>query len=441
MKVTIVGTGYVGLTEGLCFAEVGHNVTCVDINEKIIKMLSQGIPTLYEENLEEMLKKNLANGRIKFTTSLEDGVKDADVILTAVNTPENPIDGSADLRAVFAVSKDLATKAKDGIVVVTRSTVPVGTNKKVEKIIKEANPSLDFHIASNPEFSKQGSAIQDFLYPDRVIVGVENDYAKEKMNELYAPIVKDKYPILFTNLETAELIKYASNSFLAVKIGFINEMANICEKVGADVSELADAMGLDSRIERKFLNAGPGYGGSCFPKDTSALVKIAESMGLETPIVKSTLRANKKRKVEMAHKIASSFKDSDVKGQRIAILGVAFKANTDDTRSSPALPIIEELHRLGAELHVYDPQAMEKAKDMLPKEVVLETKWHDSVEDATNGAGAVAIITGWDEFKTLDLKKLKDAMNGNIIVDLRNVLEVKKVKELGFIYDCIGKRV
>lgn len=439
MKVTIIGTGYVGLTEGLCFAEVGHDVVCVDIDKQKIQKLSQGIPTLYEENLEEMLKRNLQNGRLHFTTSLEEGVQNTDVVLIAVNTPENPVDGSADLRAVFAVANELGKHLQDGASVVIRSTVPVGTNRKVQNAIKEQNPTLDFHIVSNPEFSKQGTAIQDFLYPDRVVVGVDNDYSKEVMNNLYAPIVKDKYPILFTNLETAELIKYASNSFLAVKIGFMNEMANICEEVGADVTELADAMGLDSRIERKFLNAGPGYGGSCFPKDTFALVKIAESMGLEAEIVKATLQSNRKRKIAMAHKIASHFENGDVKGKRIAILGTAFKANTDDTRSSAALSIITELYKLGAELHIYDPQAMEKAKEMLDEEIVLNTHWHESMYDAIDGCNAVAIVTEWDEFRSLDLAKVKELMYDNIIIDLRNILDVNMVRDNGFIYGCIGK--
>jgi UDPglucose 6-dehydrogenase len=430
MRVAIIGTGYIGLTEGVCFADIGHQVICVDKNPEIIEKLQKGIPTLYEEGLETILARNIKNGRISFTTDIKEALQNTDIVLIAVNTPENPKDGSADLTAVYGVAKEIAKNAgiQKEIVVVVRSTVPVGTNKEVKKIIKKANPKLKFEIASNPEFSKQGSAIKDFLSPDRVIIGVENEKAKKTMGKLYEPIERSGYPILFTEIETAELIKYASNSFLAVKIGFINEMSELCRKSGADVKELAKAMGMDNRISDKFLNPGPGYGGSCFPKDTSALVKIGEKYNVNLAITNATIKSNKNRKIKMADIIVEACGNS-VKDKTICILGLAFKANTDDTRYSPALVIIEELIKKGAKIKTYDPQAMKKAKEMLSTRALKNTTFYEGMYDAMKDSDAMVIATEWKEFKDMDLKKFTKLVKTNIMIDLRSVFDKKILRE------------
>lgn len=430
MRVAIIGTGYIGLTEGVCFADIGHQVVCVDKNPEIIDKLKKGIPTLYEDGLETILTRNLKNQRISFTTNIKEALQNVDVVLIAVNTPENPKDGSADLRAVYGVAKEIAKNAglQKEIAVVVRSTVPVGTNKEVKKRIRKANPKLNFEIASNPEFSKQGSAIKDFLSPDRIIIGVENKNAKKIMQKLYEPIERAGYPILFTEIETAELIKYASNSFLAVKIGFINEMCELCRKSGADIKELAKAMGMDSRISPKFLNPGPGYGGSCFPKDTSALVKIGQKYDTNLAITNAAIKSNKKRKVQMANIVVEACKNS-VKGKTICVLGLAFKANTDDTRYSPALIVVEELIKKGAKIRTYDPQAMKKAENMLSTRALKKTEFFNDMYEAMEGSEAVVIATEWKEFKDMDLKKFTKLVKTNIIVDLRGIFDKKLLGE------------
>ena len=430
MRIAIIGTGYIGLTDGVCFADIGHQVICVDKNPEIIEKLQQGIPTLYENGLEEILERNIKNKRISFTTDIKKALQNVEVVLIAVNTPEDPKDGSADLSAVYGVAKEIAknVELKKEIVVVVRSTVPVGTNKEVKKIIKKANPKLKFEIASNPEFSKQGSAIKDFLSPDRVIIGVESKFAKKVMGKLYEPIERSGYPILFTEVETAELIKYAANSFLAVKIGFINEMCELCRQTGADVKELAKAMGMDSRISDKFLNPGPGFGGSCFPKDTSALVKIGEKYNTKLSIVDATLKSNRARKVHMGNIVVEACGGS-VKDKNICLLGLAFKANTDDTRYSPALVVIEELVKKGAKIQAYDAQGIAKAKQMLSKKALKNTEFFEDKYDAMVDSDAVVIATEWKEFKDIDLKKFKKLVKSNIMVDLRGIFDKKVIRE------------
>lgn len=441
MKITIIGTGYIGLTEGLCFADVGHNVICVDINEEIIKKLQKGIPTLYEDGLEKMLKSNLKKKRIEFTTDLEYSLQNPDVVLICVNTPENPKDGSANLSAVFGVAKSIARKANVGnrFVLVVRSTVPVGTNKKVKELIEAENSKLGFDIASNPEFSKQGSAIKDFLKPNRIVVGIENKKTKKVMDKLYKPITKKGYPIIFTNIETAELIKYASNAFLATKVGFINEMADLCEKTGADVQELAVAMGLDKRISEKFLNAGPGMGGHCFPKDTKALVKIGDENDIDFSIVKAVVESNKKRRKAMAYKIIDIM-GGKPKGKTVALLGATFKAGTDDTRYSPSIYIIERLAKNKVNVNLYDPHGLPKIKTMLSKRALKRVKFCKNAYETVKGADILAIATEWKEFKELDYKKIFVLLKNKVILDLRNLLNRSKVEKIGFNYFGIGKK-
>jgi len=440
MKITIIGTGYIGLTEGLCFADLGHNVICVDIDKDKIAQLQKGVPTLFEKDLEKMLKKNLKNKRIEFTTDLKSSLKNAEIVFICVNTPENPKDGSADLSAVFKVAKDIAQKAnsKKKFVLITRSTVPVGTNKKIEQLIKKTNSKLKFDIASNPEFSKQGTAIKDFLQPHRIIVGVKNSKTKKIIGKLYEPIIKKGYPIFFCNIETAELIKYASNAFLATKIGFINEMADLCEKTGADVQELAIAMGMDKRISPKFLQAGPGMGGSCFPKDTTALTKIGDENDVDLSIVKATVESNKKRRKAMAYKIIDIM-GGKPKGKIVAILGATFKAGTDDTRYSPTIYIIERLAKNKVFVNLYDPHGLDKIKTMLSKRALKKVKFCKDACEACKDANILAIATEWSEFKKLDYKKIFVLLKNKVILDLRNLLNRNTIKKLGFNYFSIGK--
>jgi len=438
MNITIIGTGYIGLTEGVCLADLGHQITCVDIDKQKIQQLQQGIPTLYEEGLQEILTRNIQNKTISFTANLAEALKEAEVIFIAVNTPENK-DGTADLSAVFGVAKQIAKTITDSkyYVVVTRSTVPVGINRKIKKSIQETNLSLKFDIVSNPEFSKQGSSIKDFLYPDRIIVGVENDSAKKAMSKLYQPITEKGYPIIFTTIETAELIKYASNAFLAAKIGFINEMADLCEKTGGNVIELAQAMGLDKRIGNKFLNAGPGMGGSCFPKDTVALVRTGEEYDVDISIIRATVESNIKRKKAMAEKIAKIL--NGVQNKKITLLGLTFKANTDDTRYSPALDIIEGLNQKKAIVNAYDPQGIPKTKQMLSNEALQNISFFSNPYEASQNSECIVVVTEWEEFKKLDYKKISGLVKDKIIVDLRNILNEKELQKLGFKYFGIGK--
>ena len=441
MKICIIGTGYIGLTEGLCFADLGHDVVCYDIIKEKIELLQKGIPTLYENGLEEMLKRNLKNKRISFTTNLKEALQDSKVVFVCVNTPESPKDGSADLTALINSTKSIAENmdSNNEFVLVIRSTVPVGTNKMIESNVQKTNPNLKFKMASNPEFSKQGSAIQDFLNPDRIIVGVKDDATKKIMEEVYKPLTDKNSPILFTSIETAELIKYASNAFLAIKITFINEIADICEKTGANVAEVAKAMGMDKRISPYFLNAGPGIGGSCFPKDSIALVQIGKKLGLEMELLLASVESNKKRKKRMAEKIIEN-SSTKLKGKKVALLGLTFKANTDDTRYSPALDIIKKLTKKGIYINAYDPHGTEKAKTMLPEKNLKKVSFFDNPYDAINGSEILVIDTEWDEFKKLDYRKIYEILGQKTIIDLRNILNKKEIEDIGFKYVCIGQR-
>lgn len=440
MKISIIGTGYIGLTEGLCFADLGHDVQCFDIVKDKIEKLKQGIPTLYEDGLEEMLKRNLEKKTINFTTDLKEALKDREVVFICVNTPPNPKDDSADLTALIQATKDIAKNMdkNNRFVLVVRSTVPVGTNKMVKKLVQDINPTLQFTTASNPEFSKQGTAIHDFLNPDRIIVGVSDDDAKSIMEKVYKPLTDKGSPILFTSIETAELIKYASNAFLAVKITFINEMANICEKTGANIDEIAKAMGMDKRINPYFLQAGPGIGGSCFPKDTIALCNMGRKLGLNLDLIFASSESNKKRKKQMAQKIIEA-SDKKLKNKRIALLGLAFKANTDDTRFSPALDIIKQLWKKKIYVNAYDPKGIEKCKTMLENKHLKITSFFNNPYDAIKNSELLVIDTEWEEFKKLDYKKIYEMLNQKVIVDLRNILDKKEMEKIGFKYICIGK--
>ncbi|HSQ98012.1 MAG TPA: UDP-glucose/GDP-mannose dehydrogenase family protein [Rickettsiales bacterium] len=438
MKICIIGTGYIGLTEGLCFADLGHEVNCFDIIKDKIEKLQKGIPTLYEEGLEEMLKRNLKKKTINFTTDLKEALKDREVVFICVNTPPNPKDDSADLTALIQATKDIAKNMEKKFVLVVRSTVPVGTNKMVKKLTQDTNPNLQFTTASNPEFSKQGTAIHDFLNPDRIIVGVNDDKTKTVMEKVYKPLSDKGAPILFTSIETAELMKYASNTFLAMKIAFINEIADICEKTGANVDEIAKAMGMDKRISPYFLQAGPGIGGSCFPKDSIALYNVGKKLGLDMDLVLASSESNKKRKKRMAQKILEA-SNGKLKNKKIALLGLTFKANTDDTRFSPALDIIKQLYKQKVYVNAYDPKGIEKCKSMLEKKFLKTTNFFDNSYEAIKDSELLVIDTEWEEFKKLDYKKIYKLLNQKVIVDLRNILDKNEIEKIGFKYICIGK--
>ncbi|MFT6385949.1 MAG: UDPglucose 6-dehydrogenase [Rickettsiales bacterium] len=433
-KIAVIGTGYVGLVSGLCFAKIGHDVICVDNNLDKIDQLENGEIPIFEPGLKEILDESVANKKITFTSDLAKAVQGCDAVFIAVGTPQDDKTGSADLSFVFEVAKQIACNINSYKVIVTKSTVPVGTNLRVKKIIQENNSKADFSVVSNPEFLREGSAIEDFLYPDRIVVGIEDEKAQKIMEEIY-DYFSQKAPLIFTDITTAEMIKYAANSFLATKICFINEMADLCEKVGADVRKLSEGIGLDSRIGKKFLNPGPGFGGSCFPKDILALENIAEKNDVDLSLVSSTIESNSKRKLRMAQKIIAA-NGGDVSGKTIAILGLAFKGNTDDIRYSPALVIIEELIKNGAKIHAYDPEAIENTKKELADnpEIIY---FQDSYQ-AINKADSTVIVTEWEEFRVLDLEKIKQYQKSNVLIDLRNMLDSKKVKEFGFEYFSIG---
>jgi len=428
MKITIIGTGYVGLVSGVCFAEFGFDVTCVDKDADKIENLKQGIIPIYEIGLTELIQKN--KERLTFTTNTKKAVENSDVVFIAVGTPDGE-DGKADLSFVFSVAEEISDFINDYKVIVMKSTVPVGTGRKIHKIINKKTDNFD--IASNPEFLKEGSAINDFLNPDRVVVGVDNDKAKEIMARLYAPLSNKEVPVLFTNIETSELIKYAANCFLAAKISFINEIADICEKAGADVERVAEGMGLDKRIGSNFLKPGPGCGGSCFPKDTIALVQTARELGTPIETIEAVVKVNNKRKKHMAEKVISAC-DGIVKDKKIAILGLTFKANTDDIRESASLTIISKLLEEGAEIQAFDPEGMKETKQVFP-----DIKYCENAYNAMTGADVVVIVTEWDEFKGLDLEKAKELVKIPTIVDLRNLYERKDVEQYGFKYICIGR--
>jgi UDPglucose 6-dehydrogenase len=433
VHIGIVGTGYVGLVTGACFAEFGVFVTCVDKDEKKIRSLKKGDLPFYEPGLEDLIRRNIKNGRLKFSTKINDAVDSSLVIFIAVGTPPRG-DGSADMRYVEGVAEEIAQNIKGYKVIVMKSTVPVGTGAKVKKIIsKRLKEQVDFDIVSNPEFLREGSAIEDFMRPNRVVLGASGQQAIAILKDLYRPLYLIETPFIITNPETAELIKYASNSFLAVKISFINEISHLCEKVGADVQMVAKAMGLDHRIGSKFLHTGPGYGGSCFPKDTRALLTIAAEKSAELGIVKSAVEANERQKRLMIDKIKNGM--GEIRGKTITVLGLSFKPNTNDMREAPAVDIIENLLKGGAKVRIFDPVAMEDAMKIFSRGV----KYAKDAYDAAKGADAVVIVTEWNEFRNLDLLKIKKLLNTPYFFDLRNIYEPDKLRNLGFKYFCVGR--
>lgn len=434
MKITVIGTGYVGLVSGTCFSEFGFHVTCVDKDIDKIQHLQQGEIPIYEPGLDDLVQRNVAAKRLRFTSAVTDAVKDADAVFIAVGTPERRGNGHADLSYVYAAAEEIAPHLNGYTLVVTKSTVPVGTGREVEAIIKLTNPKADFDVASNPEFLREGSAIADFMRPDRVVVGAEMPRAQAMMKALYRPLFLLETPILFTNLETSELIKYAANAFLAVKISFINQIADLCEKIGADVHDVAKGMGLDKRIGPKFLHPGPGYGGSCFPKDTQALVRTASQFGAPVSIVEDVVRYNAARKQSMGKRIIAAA-GGEVSGKTIAILGLAFKPETDDMRDSPVLDIIPQLLEEKANIKAYDPAAMEQAAKLLPDEV----EYCDHAETAITGADIVVIVTEWNEFRAIPPSRLAANMAGRLLVDLRNIYDPVAVVEAGLDLVNIGR--
>ncbi len=429
----MVGTGYVGLVSGVCFAEFGHNVVCVDKDQEKIDRLKDGEIPIFEPGLDDLLRRQIDAGRIKFTTDISEAVKDSEAVFIAVGTPSRRYCRDADLSYVHNAAKEIADNLCGYTVVVNKSTVPVGTGSEVERIIKETAPDADFDVASNPEFLREGAAIDDFMRPDRVVVGVSSDRASDVMREVYRPLYLNETPILFTKRETAEVIKYAANAFLATKITFINEIADLCEKVDADVQHVAKGIGLDGRIGSKFLNAGPGYGGSCFPKDTLALTRAGQKYGAPQRIVESVVSVNEDRKARMADKIIKAC-GGDVRGKKIGVLGVAFKPNTDDMRDAPSLTIIPILQQAGAQVQAYDPEAMRVAVEMIGG-----VSWCDNAYDAASDVDVVAIITEWNEFRALDLKRLSEVMSGKVVVDLRNIYDAQEMASYGFSYTSVGR--
>ena len=433
MRIAMIGSGYVGLVSGACLADFGHDVICIDKNEDKIAALHQSVMPIFEPGLAELVAKNVREGRLAFSTSLQDGVKGADAVFIAVGTPSRRGDGHADLSYVYAAAEEIAREIDGYTVIVTKSTVPVGTGDEVEAIIRKVRPDADFAVVSNPEFLREGAAIGDFKRPDRIVVGTDDPRAREVMKEIYRPLYLNEPPLVFTARRTSELIKYAANAFLAVKITFINEIADLCDQVGANVQEVARGIGLDNRIGGKFLHAGPGYGGSCFPKDTQALVKTGQDFGAPLRIVETVVDVNDRRKEKMAAKIIKACGGS-VQGKTIAILGLAFKPNTDDMREAPSLVIIEELKKAGATIRAFDPEAMDQAKMML--EGVSFTQ---NAYECVAGADALAIVTEWDAFRALDLDRVKKAMNSPTVIDLRNIYRPDDMRKRGFSYVSVGR--
>jgi len=434
MKIVVIGSGYVGLVSGTCFSDFGHEVVCVDKDEKKIEDLRKGIIPIYEPGLDAMVIENTKSGRLKFSTETKEHVENADAVFIAVGTPTSRRgDGYADLTYVYAVAKEIAPYLKKYTVIVDKSTVPVGTAKEVKRIIKENNSEADFDVASNPEFLREGQAINDFMRPDRIVIGVENKKAEEVMREIYKPLYLIETPIVFTNLQTAELTKYASNGFLATKISFINEIANLCESINGNVVDLAKGLGLDNRIGKKFLHAGPGYGGSCFPKDTLALCRIAQEHGNPIRIIETVIEVNAAQKARMVGKIRKALGGSEA-GKKIAVLGLTFKPETDDMRDASALMILPALKEKGAEIVATDPHGMEEAKKIMP-----EISYVDDPYEAMKNADCLVLMTEWNEYRSLDLEKVKKNMRGNIFIDLRNVYEPEHIRKAGFEYVGIGR--
>jgi len=436
MKIAIIGTGYVGLVSGACFAEFGHEVTCIDKDESKINILKQGEIPIYEPGLEFIVQKNVKAGRLIFSTEFSPGVPDAQVVFIAVGTPASRRgDGYADLSYVYEAAQQIAPHLKDYTVVVNKSTVPVGTGRQVARLISEVNPAATFDVASNPEFLREGAAIRDFMHPDRVVIGVASPMAEEVMKAIYRPLYLIETPFVITSIETSELIKYAANAFLATKISFINELANICEEIGANVQDLARGMGLDGRIGKKFLHAGPGYGGSCFPKDTQALLRIAQEHGLACRIVEAVIEVNAAQKARMARKIRIALGGSEA-GKTLAVLGLAFKPETDDLRDAPALTIISTLLEHGALVRAHDPAAMPEAARLLPG-----VKYCINPYEACDQADALILMTEWNEYRALDLERIKALLKEPIFIDLRNVYPAAMMKEMGFQYFSVGRGI
>jgi UDPglucose 6-dehydrogenase len=432
MRIAMIGTGYVGLVSGACFADFGHRVTCVDKDKAKIDGLNAGLMPIWEPGLEALVTANVARGRLSFTTEVAEAVADAEAVFIAVGTPARRGDGHADLSFVFEAVRELAALIQPGTVVVTKSTVPVGTGDRIAEILREEGVT-EVSIASNPEFLREGAAIADFKHPDRIVVGAEDDRAQEVLKEIYRPLFLNRAPILFTGRRTAELTKYAANAFLAVKISFINEIADLCEAVDADVQDVARGIGLDNRIGPKFLHAGPGYGGSCFPKDTVALLQTADSAGIDQRIVRTTVEVNDDRKAKMVDRVVRAA-GGDVKGKRIAILGLAFKPNTDDMREAPSIPLIKGLVERGAVVTAFDPVARHQAEQVLGG-----IEFAEDAHAAAAGADALVIVTEWDEFRALDLVKIASSMRGRVLVDLRNVYDREEAAEAGLAYVGIGR--
>jgi UDPglucose 6-dehydrogenase len=433
MKIAMIGAGYVGLVTGACLADFGHEVVCVDNNPERVAALTRGEIPIYEPGLEALVKADEAAGRLRFTGSLADGVAGAEAIFIAVGTPSRRGDGHADLTYVYAAARELAPLLEGYVVVIDKSTVPVGTGDEVERLVREANPRADFSVVSNPEFLREGAAIEDFTHPDRVVVGVEDERARAVMAEIYRPLTLNQAPVMFTSRRSAELIKYAANAFLAMKITFINEIADLAEVAGANVQDVARGIGADNRIGSKFLNAGPGYGGSCFPKDTEALVRTAQEFGRPIRLIETTASINRARHHLMTAKIVDALGGS-VSGKRIGILGLTFKPNTDDMRDAPSLAIIGDLRDRGAEIVAYDPEGMEAARPLLPG-----VRFGASPYDIAHDAEAIVLVTEWTTFRSLDLPRLKAVMRTPLFIDLRNVYRGHEMERAGFRYRSVGR--
>ncbi|MGF9563019.1 UDP-glucose/GDP-mannose dehydrogenase family protein [Neorhizobium sp. JUb45] len=432
MRITMIGSGYVGLVSGVCFADFGHDVICVDKDKSKIDALEKGVMPIYEPGLDQIVAENVKSGRLTFSTDVPNSVKDADVVFIAVGTPSRRGDGHADLSYVYAAAKEIAEHCTGFTVVVTKSTVPVGTGDEVERIVKEANPNADIAVVSNPEFLREGAAIEDFKRPDRIVIGLDDDRARGVMTEVYRPLYLNQAPLLFTARRTSELIKYAANGFLAMKITFINEIADLCEKVGANVQDVSRGIGLDGRIGAKFLHAGPGYGGSCFPKDTLALAKTAQDHESPMRLIETTISINDNRKRAMGRKVISAL-EGDVRGKKIAVLGLTFKPNTDDMRDSPAIAVIQTLQDGGATVAAYDPEGMANAKKLI-ENIEYVAGPYEAIADAD----AIVIVTEWNQFRALDLPRAKSMMKSPVLVDLRNIYRPAEVAKHGFAYHGIG---
>lgn len=433
MKITMVGAGYVGLVSAACFSEFGFTVTCIDKDKSKIERLRQAQLPIYEPGLEALVAKNVAAGRLSFSSDLRGNLAQANAVFIAVGTPSRHGDGHADISYVEAAAREIASDLPKGIVVAIKSTVPVGTGRHIQKLIRQTNPAADFEMVSNPEFLREGSAIEDFLRPDRVVIGAETEPARATLRKLYQPLSLSDIPLLMTSLESAELIKYATNAFLAMKVTYINQMADLCERVGADISDISKGIGMDKRIGAKFLHPGPGFGGSCFPKDTRALVQIAAEVGIDLHLISATMAINERRKLLMVERIVSALGGS-VANKSIAVLGLTFKPNTDDMREAPSLVILPALQKAGARIKAFDPAGMEEAKKMLS-----DVEFCSSAEEAMGGADALVLMTEWNDFRALDIDQIKRLLKMPIVVDLRNIYRTADMKDAGIRYISLGR--